>query len=271
MDGWTQKHRKIFESRLGNDCRLMYLFDWLIARARYRPGWVKTNLHLERGQLVTSREELGKVMRRACRFKKPTSKTAWLWLKNLEKGGEVSLQTSSRGTIVTICNYDTYNPLSGENVQPDVQRMYSEGSADVQQGFTKKKEKKEKKGKEDSLSAGADDTTGTAKDNKLLDAERRFITLWNSLKGARPIRGDTFGAARRRKFRTRMKDDQWRNDVKPAFAKFPLQSTVGNGEWKPSVDFILRPDSLTKILEGSYDWEKNKRWEPPEEPEPDYI
>jgi hypothetical protein len=115
---------------------------------------------------------------------------------------------------------------------------------------TTKNEKNLKKGKKkESLSTHVDGPD-------LLEAEKRFVARWNATPGVRKNRGETLTAKRRVSFRVRFAVEQWRDDVKPALAKFPLPCSE-NGGWKPDMDWILKPDSLTRIIEGTYDWSKN--------------
>ena len=109
----------------------------------------------------------------------------------------------------------------------------------------------------DSLSVGTD-----AK--KLLLAEKRFIELWNSMDGTVKVRGESFTKTRRTAFRARLKEKNWPKDAKLALAKFPLECFQDSAKpWKPDVDWFFRPDTVTRILEGKYDWNKNKQADEP--------
>lgn len=76
-----------------------------------------------------------------------------------------------------------------------------------------------------------------------------FISVWNSTQGSRAIRKLT--DARTASLRRRLKERDW--DWRAALAKFPLEVTK-SGTWRPDLDWFLRPDSVTKILEGKYDF-----------------
>ena len=93
-----------------------------------------------------------------------------------------------------------------------------------------------------------------------LDAELEFLQAWNSAKGCTPVKPINgrlmLTDARRKHFRVRIRDPVW--DWRAALAKFPLQTVVAQPEgWKPDMDWFLKPDSVTKILEGKYDWTPN--------------
>jgi hypothetical protein len=93
--------------------------------------------------------------------------------------------------------------------------------------------------------AGADGESETATTDE-------FISSWNAAPGnckARlPVSPDRCKA-----LRARLRDAAW--DWKTALAKFPLKC-FGDDGWKPDLEWFLRPQSVTKILEGKYDWSK---------------
>lgn len=83
----------------------------------------------------------------------------------------------------------------------------------------------------------------------LIKLEEQFVTLWNSTPGVLKNRGGRLTAKRREAFRVRLADPDWPGMTDEVRAKFPLQVS---SDWKPNMDWILRPDSITKILEGTY-------------------
>lgn len=110
--------------------------------------------------------------------------------------------------------------------------------------------------KEESLSVGTDDSS------ELLDQERQFVAQWNTLKGVAANRGDSLTDKRRHMFRARVRSPGWLQEATEAMAKFPLRVQVDAGgdvmpdAWRPDMEWFLAPDSVTKILEGKYDFTK---------------
>jgi hypothetical protein len=92
------------------------------------------------------------------------------------------------------------------------------------------------------LSAGAD----------ALSLEE-LVERWNQIPGIVHCRGPT--DKRRRAFRARMQDRAWREGLDDALAGIVASSFLrgenGRG-WKADIDWFLKPDSLTKVLEGKY-------------------
>lgn len=61
-------------------------------------------------------------------------------------------------------------------------------------------------------------------------------------------------------FRARCRDPDWLKQVPAAFAKVAASKFCrGKNDrgWRMDMDFLLKPDTLTKILEGKYDGRKN--------------
>jgi|GEM_PF-3657093 len=105
---------------------------------------------------------------------------------------------------------------------------------------------------QDTKTAAPKTTTPPDKDG---DSSRfeEIKTAWNSATGAVPIRKLT--TARKTSLGARLKDSDW--DWAQALAKFPLKCFEDEQGWKPDFDWFTRPDTVTKILEGKYDWSKN--------------
>lgn len=86
--------------------------------------------------------------------------------------------------------------------------------------------------------------------------EAELIQLWANTEGVRPIRGVQLTDARRRQLVTRLKVKAWWKEVKEALQHFPLKCFEGDDNWRPTLDWFLKPDTVAKIVEGKYDWKK---------------
>jgi hypothetical protein len=80
-----------------------------------------------------------------------------------------------------------------------------------------------------------------------------FIEAWNKAPGCVHVRLP-LSLTRRRHLRARIRDPAW--NWREALAKFPLKC-LEHGGWKPDLDWIVKPDTVTKIIEGKYDWNKS--------------
>lgn len=116
VQGWIKLHRTITQNQL-------WLVDpfsrgqaWvdLLLQANHSPGYFRTangaRVDVDRGQ---------------CGMSQLTMSKRWKWsrgkvkrfLKELEKDGNICLQTVQRNTVLTICNYSKYQDESSSMVQ----------------------------------------------------------------------------------------------------------------------------------------------------------
>ena len=82
----------------------------------------------------------------------------------------------------------------------------------------------------------------------------RLIDLWNGIPDVQHCRDAT--AKRIAAFRQRSKSDKWTQGVRPALDRVARSSFCrGRGKegWIADIDWFLKPDTLTRILEGKYD------------------
>lgn len=105
-------------------------------------NWEDNDEHgisVKKGQFVTGRDHLFRLYhqgKRRAASARPCAKTLWRWLRLLETWGNLSLNVSSLGTMVTICNWERYQHPPKANVQLDVQGVSNECPANVQQMST---------------------------------------------------------------------------------------------------------------------------------------
>lgn len=81
----------------------------------------------------------------------------------------------------------------------------------------------------------------------------QFIELWNQLPNVKICLAAS--DKRRKAFQARIKaGDKWPWEA--ALAKFPLRLYRDRkpDEWRPNIDWFLREDTVTRILEGHFDW-----------------
>lgn len=128
---------------------------------------------------------------------------------------------------------------------------------DVTRNVTRNDRDRDRDREEKSIK-GKDPHPPKTEPDPISEIESEFIAAWNAAKGVVACRGDSLTPKRRQAIKSRLKDAAW--DWRAALAKFPLKLVASdpNG-WKPDVDWFLRPDSVTRILEGKYDWAKSDK------------
>lgn len=81
-----------------------------------------------------------------------------------------------------------------------------------------------------------------------------FLAAWNSTPHVKPAK--VLSAGRLKHLQARLRDPDWQAHYPAALAKIPLSRFL-RGEndrgWVATMDWFLRPDSVTKVLEGVYD------------------
>lgn len=105
--GYICLHRKAIDSRVFSDADLWRHWTWLLLRANYVDGWFQREL-IPRGSLATG-------TRSAAESLGLSSTTVHRHWKLLESWGMITRKVERGFSIITICNYGTYNdrPESG--------------------------------------------------------------------------------------------------------------------------------------------------------------
>lgn len=85
-----------------------------------------------------------------------------------------------------------------------------------------------------------------------LAAHQVIVTEWNIVG---PVKCQRLTAKRRATMAARLRDAWWRENWRKGLARIPDSDFLcgRSGAWKADIDWFLKPDSLTKILEGKYE------------------
>jgi len=143
--GYVKIWRKMIESQVFSiGLEYIGLLAHLLLVANYRPGWFM-GFKVEQGQIACG------IPKMAERLSVSRSKL-YRMLKKLEELGIIEQQMNSKFTLITICNYSTYQGQYCDEKQESEQQVNSERTASEQQVNSEwtqlkkgKKEKKEKK------------------------------------------------------------------------------------------------------------------------------
>ncbi len=124
MEGWIRIHRKLIEASWFSKSEYVHLWLYLLLKANHQDKEVfigNEKVLVRRGQLLTSRHKLSEVVH-------VQENKIYRILKCFENEHQVEQQKTSRYTVITILNYDTYQ----KNEQVVEQQMNSERTADEQ-------------------------------------------------------------------------------------------------------------------------------------------
>lgn len=105
--GWIKIHRKITKWEWYDDGNTFRLFLHLLITANYESKkW--HGITVNRGELITSIRNLAKTLK----LSEQKIKTA---INKLKSTHEITNKSTNKYTIVTICNYDSYQSLENQN------------------------------------------------------------------------------------------------------------------------------------------------------------
>jgi len=118
--GWVKLHRKLLEWEWYGDAHMVHLLVHLLLTAAHEDRKYK-GLTIKRGQVVTSKKKLSEALN--------MSETSVMRrLRRLEVDHFVDLKVDQHGTVITICNYDSYQSkqkVSGPLRGPKVEQAYN--------------------------------------------------------------------------------------------------------------------------------------------------
>ena len=118
--GHIKIDRKILKWEWYSDSKMVHLFIHLLLSANHKDTKYQ-GVEIKRGQLIVGRLKLAATVGfsenqiRAC-------------LKRLKKTGEITIKTTNKFSIVTICKYDTYQSYKENNNQQEYQPTTNEST-----------------------------------------------------------------------------------------------------------------------------------------------
>lgn len=140
MGGWIKLHRDILKWEWYDDVPTKTLFLHLLLVANHEPqNWRGTVI--DRGQVLTSRRKLA----RETKLSEQQIRTC---LERLKSTHEVTLESTQRNTVVSICKYEDYQGKKREANPPGNPQSNNQATHDQpsikQEGKETEEEKKEK-------------------------------------------------------------------------------------------------------------------------------
>lgn len=124
MEGWIRIHRKLIEASWFNKSEYVHLWLYLLLKANHQDKEIfmgSEKVLVKRGQLLTSRHKLSEVVH-------VQENKIYRILKCFENEHQIEQQKTSRYTVITILNYDTYQ----KNEQEIEQQTNNQRTADEQ-------------------------------------------------------------------------------------------------------------------------------------------
>lgn len=152
MEGYINLHRALLDSMIFSSQTGLKIWIWLLLKASFKKRYVslkigkgETTVTIERGQLLFGRY---KAEEELC----IDGSTVYKWIKKLEENDMISIESNNQYSIITICNYDTYQTEIETKEQPSNSRVTtkeqqsnSRRTAEEQQSNTYNKDNKDNK------------------------------------------------------------------------------------------------------------------------------
>lgn len=140
-DTFIKTYRKILKWEWADDPNMMALWFRLLLEANYQPKkW--HGITVERGQLILSLSSLS--ARSGI-----STRTLRTCLERLVEGEQITKQTTNKFTIITICNYDSYQSNNIDERQTNDKQPTNERQTTDKQPTTTKERKERKESKEE--------------------------------------------------------------------------------------------------------------------------
>ena len=137
--GWIKLHRKLLNWEWFKSPKMVHLFLYLLLSANHEDGkW--QGVEVKRGQLITGRKRISEETGLS-------EQTIRSGLKRLKSTNEITIKSTSRFSLITICNYNSYNAKILESNQLNTQQVTSNQPASNQQVTTNKNDKNDKNDK----------------------------------------------------------------------------------------------------------------------------
>lgn len=145
MTGYIKLHRQILEWEWYSDINTKILFLHILLKANFK-DMVWRGININRGQLFTSITHLSSEIG-------ISEKQIRTSLKKLKNTNEIDIQGASNGTMITVCNYETYQSLEildGEQMASErANEGQAKGERRANEGRQRKKDKKDNKEKKE--------------------------------------------------------------------------------------------------------------------------
>ena len=119
MTGYIKLHRQILEWEWYSDINTKILFLHILLKANFK-NMVWRGININRGQLFTSIFHLSSEIG-------ISEKQIRNSLKKLKNTNEIDIQGASNGTMITVCNYETYQSLETSEGEQEASERANEG------------------------------------------------------------------------------------------------------------------------------------------------
>jgi biotin operon repressor len=257
---WIKIFRKLIDSRVFFNEGVLKVWIWCLCRASFKERFVSvtigrgsTEVRLQPGQFIygrkTAAEKLGM-----------SESTVNDRMQKLARMGNIDIQPNTNFSIVTVCNWATYQDDVSTEQQLFQQPGNSRPTARQQPSDTIEEGLRMPKKVGEGIAPAA--VGSPSKQAALFEGAgppvalglAELIERWNKIPGiSRALKATD---DRQRAFKARVRDPEWITQVDAALSRMAASSFCrGGGDkgWKADIDWFLKPNTFVKIFEGRYD------------------
>jgi len=114
MNGWIKLHKKLLKWEWFGSSKTVHLFIYLLMKANFKNNEWK-GITVNRGQLIFGRKK-------ASQETGISERSIRTCLNRLKTTSEITIKTTNKYSIITICKYDDYQVKENENDQQNDQQ-----------------------------------------------------------------------------------------------------------------------------------------------------
>jgi len=225
MNGWIKLHRSLESWEWYDDANTMRLFLHLLLRATHKPTRYRGQ-ELQPGDVVTGRLALSEQLELSVQQVRTS-------LDKLKSTSEITIKNTNKFSIISIANWDKY-----QDDQPAKQPTSNHQTTIKQPSSNHIQEGKEDKN------------------------VKKSIELYNEMASRINIPVvQKVTPARQQKVKARLKEVGGIEGWVVCLGKVEHSELLSGkkGDWSATLDWIIKPENMTKIMEGNYDKQTRKR------------
>lgn len=250
-NGWIKVHRQLKDWEWYGNPNMVALWIHLLISAAYEDK-VWRGLTLRRGSLITSMAKLSAEVGLS-------TQTLRTCIERLVRSGEITKQSTNEFTIITICNYDSYQLVSDTDQQTNnttIQPAEQQTNHTTNQPHINNRRREE--GKKVLPSSGEEGSSGCdapPTPQETVDYERLVLFFNETTKGCFGKLRHPLGEGRKKHIRARVaqfgKKALEEVILKAAASDF-LKGQNQRG-FTATFDWLILPKNFEKVLSGNYD------------------
>lgn len=250
MCGWIKIYRSLLNWEWFQKPEMVQLFVYLLLKASVEDRkW--QGIAVSRGQLVTSIATI-------CRDLSLSTKKVRNCLEHLKNTQAISIKTTNKFSVITICNYATYQTYEMPEGQTKGKQRANKGQTKGKQRATSKEDKNKKNNKNNNKSSKDDLLFGEQTTQKKEFDYHEFVDFFNSeMTNQNSIipKIRSLGGNRKNHINARLRE--YGVDALKCVVQKMAESNFLNGRnnrgWVADFSWAILPNNFQKILEGKYD------------------